>query len=101
MTIPTGSPENESALSVKLAQASILALGQSLLPDAAVPGETPFVLLPSMVPYVYDELADVLAPQKQPMVLYGFRALGAILIGKWTASENLQLFEWQAVGISV
>ena len=98
MAFPTGSLENESPLFVKLAKASVLALGQSLLPDTAVPGETMFLLLPGMMPYPYEQIAGVLASQPRPMVRYGFRALGAIVIGSWKASENLDRFEMRADG---
>lgn len=97
MTSPSGSRENESSLHVRLAQASILALGQSLRPDTP-PGETPFVLIPGMMPYSYDDTACALASKSRPMVLYGFRALGALVIGTWRASEELERFAWQARG---
>src|SRR6185437_2714740 len=97
MTSPSGSRENESSLHVRLAQASILALGQSLRPDTP-PGETPFVLIPGMMPYSYDDTARALASKSRPMVLYGFRALGALVIGTWRASEDLERFAWQARG---
>lgn len=97
MTFPSESPENESPLLARLALASILALGQSLHRDTA-PGEMPFLLLPTMMPYTHDEIAGVLTSQLRPMVLYGFPALGGIVIGTWRATENVQQFERQASG---
>ena len=100
MAFPPESLESESPLVAKLAKASVLALGQSLLPDIAAPGETMFLLLPSMMPCRYGQIAGVLASQSLPTVRYGFHALGVIVIGSWRASENLERFEMRAGGDS-
>lgn len=94
--LPGGPLESESPLRVKLAKASVLALGQSLYPDSAVPGETMFLLLPGMMPYFYKQMAGVLASEPRPTVRYAFRALGAVVIGSWRTSENLERFERRA-----
>lgn len=91
-----GALESESPLLVKLAKASVFAFGQSLYSDSAVPGETMFLVLPGMMPYFFNQIAGVLASQARPTVCYAFRALGAIVIGSWRASENLERFERRA-----